>query len=169
MTVLQKDPPPTGTDYAKYIEETLEEAHTRATKSTPEYWAGYYDGLSDERDERRREKMDKAAESAYIYAGQLLILLNKAMGVTTGDVVQCRYGLDSTINTPTVLMVLPESLGEKFGEIMALAAAFEVYIYHNPCGGVRNCGFWVLPDGFLDKQVIEDDFPCYRSFNDGDA
>jgi hypothetical protein len=141
-------------DNADYISKILADA---LVKSTDEYRTGYEDGQN-EAIEALVRTVDKRADTFF---GETVAFAEVFYSILT-DIVpsehirQYRIGLDYTTKTPTVLTVISSEREHALYDIEQVAAEFDLFIFQMY---KRLCGFWVIPDGDLDQDLINRDFP----------
>jgi hypothetical protein len=136
------------------IDKILAEA---LIKSTDEYKKGYEDGLKEAIEvlvKTVRKRADAFFGETVAFAEVFYSILVDI--VPSEHIRQYRIGLDYTTETPTVLAVISADWEHVLYDVEQAAAQFDLFIFQRY---KRPCSFWVIPDGDLDQDLINRDFP----------
>jgi len=135
------------------INKILAEA---AIKSTDEYRKGYEDGQN-EAVAAIIKAVNKEADTFFgetVAAAEVFYSVLSDI-IPAKDILQYRIGLDYTTKRPTALAVISCENEDKLYLIDRVAAELDLFMFDRG----RMCSFWVIPDGDLDQDLINRDFP----------
>jgi len=127
-----------------------------AVKSTDEYRKGYEDGQN----EAVEAIMKAVGKQADMFFGETVAAAEVFYSVLSEiipvkNILQYRIGLDYTTKRPTVLAVISCDNEDTWYEIDTVAAKLDLFMFEHG----RTCSYWVIPDGNLDQDLINRDFP----------